>query len=115
MLVPKSPLLRADNLIELVFTRGIYGVVPAQTFFAQKNTFTGAGAKRRCGTKQCSVPQQIMWLENSVAAVIVAVDSDPIGLTVGPDGVAKAGDVRVAHHVGVVSTAGGPGVERALD
>lgn len=44
VLVPKSPLLRADNLIELVFTRGIYGVVPAQTFFAQKNTFTGAGS-----------------------------------------------------------------------
>lgn len=39
VLVPKSPLLRADNLIELVFTRGIYGVVPAQTFFAQKNVF----------------------------------------------------------------------------
>jgi polysaccharide export outer membrane protein len=39
VLVPKSPLLRADNLIELVFTRGIYGVVPAQTFFAQKNSF----------------------------------------------------------------------------
>lgn len=39
VLVPKGPLLRADNLIELVFTRGIYGVVPAQTFFAQKNVF----------------------------------------------------------------------------
>jgi len=39
VLVPKSPLLRTDNLIELVFTRGIYGVVPAQTFFAQKNVF----------------------------------------------------------------------------
>jgi polysaccharide export outer membrane protein len=39
VLVPKGPLLRADNFIELVFTRGIYGVVPAQTFFAQKNVF----------------------------------------------------------------------------
>lgn len=42
VLVPKSPLLRADNLIELVFTRGLYAVVPAQTFFAQKNVF-GSG------------------------------------------------------------------------
>jgi polysaccharide export outer membrane protein len=28
VLVPKSPILIADDLIELVFTRGIYGVVP---------------------------------------------------------------------------------------
>ena len=28
MIVPKSKLLRADNFIDLVFTRGIYGVVP---------------------------------------------------------------------------------------
>jgi hypothetical protein len=26
--VPKSKILRADNFIDLVFTRGIYGVVP---------------------------------------------------------------------------------------
>jgi polysaccharide export outer membrane protein len=43
VLVPKGPLLRTDGLLELVFTRGIYAVVPAQTFFAQKNTFTGNG------------------------------------------------------------------------
>lgn len=42
VLVPKSPLLRADGFIELAFTRGLYGVVPAQTFFAQKNVFTGS-------------------------------------------------------------------------
>jgi polysaccharide export outer membrane protein len=28
VIVPKSRLLRADNFIELVFTRGIYGVLP---------------------------------------------------------------------------------------
>jgi polysaccharide export outer membrane protein len=28
IIVPKSKLLRATNFIELVFTRGIYGVVP---------------------------------------------------------------------------------------
>jgi hypothetical protein len=44
VLVPKSPLLRTDNLIELLFTRGLYGVVPAQTFFAQKNVYTGISA-----------------------------------------------------------------------
>jgi polysaccharide biosynthesis/export protein len=30
IIVPKSKLLRADNFIELVFTRGLYGVVPIQ-------------------------------------------------------------------------------------
>lgn len=30
VLIPKSKLLRADNFIELVFTRGIYGVIPMQ-------------------------------------------------------------------------------------
>jgi len=30
VLVPKSKILRADNFIELVFTRGIYGVIPVQ-------------------------------------------------------------------------------------
>jgi polysaccharide export outer membrane protein len=39
VLVPKSPLLRADNFLELVFTRGLYSVVPAQTFFTQKTSF----------------------------------------------------------------------------
>jgi polysaccharide export outer membrane protein len=28
IIVPKSKILRADNFIDLVFTRGIYGVVP---------------------------------------------------------------------------------------
>ena len=28
MIVPKSPILVADDWIELVFTRGIYGVAP---------------------------------------------------------------------------------------
>jgi polysaccharide biosynthesis/export protein len=31
VLVPKSPILRADDFIELVFTRGIYGVFPVST------------------------------------------------------------------------------------
>jgi len=31
VLVPKSPLLRADEFIEMTFTRGIYGVFPLQT------------------------------------------------------------------------------------
>lgn len=44
VLVPKSPLLRADNLIELVFVRGVYGVIPAQTFFVQKQAFIGSGS-----------------------------------------------------------------------
>ncbi|MCR9117560.1 MAG: sugar ABC transporter substrate-binding protein, partial [bacterium] len=30
VVVPQSAILRADNFIELVFTRGIYGVVPFQ-------------------------------------------------------------------------------------
>ncbi|REJ67840.1 MAG: sugar ABC transporter substrate-binding protein [Planctomycetota bacterium] len=30
VLVPKSPILLADDAIELIFTRGIYGVVPTQ-------------------------------------------------------------------------------------
>ena len=28
VIVPKNPILRAYNFIELVFTRGIYGVIP---------------------------------------------------------------------------------------
>jgi polysaccharide biosynthesis/export protein len=32
IIVPKSKILRADNFIELVFTRGIYGVVPVSGF-----------------------------------------------------------------------------------
>ncbi len=31
IIIPKSKLLRTDNFIELVFTRGIYGVVPLRT------------------------------------------------------------------------------------
>jgi polysaccharide export outer membrane protein len=42
LLIPKSPLLRADNFIELAFTRGIYAIAPANTFFIQKSTFTQA-------------------------------------------------------------------------
>jgi len=30
VLVPKTPILLADDFIELVFTRGIYGVIPFQ-------------------------------------------------------------------------------------
>jgi len=30
IIVPKSPILRADDFIDLVFTRGIYGVFPVQ-------------------------------------------------------------------------------------
>jgi polysaccharide export outer membrane protein len=30
VVVPKSPILVADDIINLVFTRGIYGVVPFQ-------------------------------------------------------------------------------------
>ena len=30
IIVPKSPILRADDFIELVFTRGLYGVIPIQ-------------------------------------------------------------------------------------
>jgi polysaccharide export outer membrane protein len=30
VIVPKSKLLRADNFIELIFTRGLYGVIPFQ-------------------------------------------------------------------------------------
>jgi polysaccharide export outer membrane protein len=31
VIVPKSKLLRADNFIELIFTRGLYGVIPFQS------------------------------------------------------------------------------------
>jgi polysaccharide export outer membrane protein len=31
VLIPKSPILCADDLIDLVFTRGIYGVFPMTT------------------------------------------------------------------------------------
>jgi polysaccharide biosynthesis/export protein len=44
VLVPKNPLLRADNFIELFFTKGLYAVVPAQTFFASKTDFVQAGS-----------------------------------------------------------------------
>lgn len=41
IVVPKSALWRLDNFIELAFTRGIYAIAPANTFFVQKNTFSG--------------------------------------------------------------------------
>jgi polysaccharide export outer membrane protein len=44
VLIPKSPLLRADGFIELAFTRGLYGVVPAQHFFAAKTIFNQSNA-----------------------------------------------------------------------
>lgn len=34
VVVPKSPILVLDNFIELVFTKGIYGVMPFQTFYS---------------------------------------------------------------------------------
>jgi len=33
IIVPKSKILRADNFIDLVFTRGIYGVAPINGFY----------------------------------------------------------------------------------
>ena len=33
VLVPKSPILQADDFINLVFTRGIYGVMPFSTSY----------------------------------------------------------------------------------
>lgn len=39
VLVPKNPLLRSADLVELVFTRNLYGVVPAQTFFTARTAF----------------------------------------------------------------------------
>ncbi len=30
IIVPKSRILRTDNFIELVFTRGVYGVIPVR-------------------------------------------------------------------------------------
>jgi polysaccharide export outer membrane protein len=44
VLVPKTPLRRADDFIELTFTRGIYAIAPAQTFFAAKTIFDQANA-----------------------------------------------------------------------
>jgi polysaccharide biosynthesis/export protein len=41
VLVPKNPLLRSADLAELLFTRNLYAVVPAQTFFTQKTQFVG--------------------------------------------------------------------------
>jgi polysaccharide export outer membrane protein len=40
VIVPKSPVLVADNFIELVFVRGLYGIVPLQVGmnFAKLNT-----------------------------------------------------------------------------
>ena len=43
IIVPKSRLLRATNFVELVFTRGIYGVVPVSGNLTY-GAFTGAGA-----------------------------------------------------------------------
>ncbi len=43
IIVPKSKLLRADNFIELVFTRGIYGVVPVSGSLSY-GAFTGPAA-----------------------------------------------------------------------
>jgi polysaccharide export outer membrane protein len=43
IIVPKSRLLRATNFVELVFTRGIYGVVPVSGSLTY-GSFTGAGA-----------------------------------------------------------------------
>lgn len=40
VLIPKSKILRADNFIELVFTRGIYGVIPMQ-FSVNYSPFKG--------------------------------------------------------------------------
>lgn len=39
IVVPKSPILVADDAIELVFTRGIYGVLPLTVVFSQPGTF----------------------------------------------------------------------------
>jgi len=43
IIVPKSKLLRADNFIELVFTRGIYGVAPVSGTLSY-GAFTGPAA-----------------------------------------------------------------------
>ena len=43
IIVPKSRLLRATNFVELVFTRGIYGVVPVSGSLTY-GAFSGAGA-----------------------------------------------------------------------
>jgi polysaccharide export outer membrane protein len=42
VIVPKNPLLRSADFLELAFTRGLYAVVPAQTFFTAKTAFTGS-------------------------------------------------------------------------
>jgi len=39
VVVPKSPILVADDAIELVFTRGIYGVLPLTVVYSQPGTF----------------------------------------------------------------------------
>lgn len=40
VIVPKSKILLADNFIELVFTRGIYGVIPFSTNYSVTNLTT---------------------------------------------------------------------------
>ncbi|MCL6502166.1 MAG: polysaccharide biosynthesis/export family protein [Pirellulales bacterium] len=44
VVVPKSPILVLDNFIELVFTKGIYGVLPFQTFYSFNSFSTVAGS-----------------------------------------------------------------------
>ncbi len=44
VVVPKSPILVLDNFIELVFTKGIYGVMPFQTFYSFNTVSTVAGS-----------------------------------------------------------------------
>lgn len=49
IVVPKSPILVADDFINLVFTRGLYGVAPYNigtsfSFFNQVNPATGSGS-----------------------------------------------------------------------
>lgn len=39
IIVPKTPLRRADDFIELFFTRGVYGVVPPQFIYTARTVF----------------------------------------------------------------------------
>jgi hypothetical protein len=40
IIVPKGPILEAGDFIELVFTRGIYGVLPFSTSYAFESLTT---------------------------------------------------------------------------
>jgi hypothetical protein len=51
VLVPKSPILCADDVINLVFTRGIYGGLPNERFAEFRQTDVTVARHFRCSLR----------------------------------------------------------------